>query len=327
MRRVLATDFGIWPMLQHMERASDQMVASSDFWVRLANYVLLYDQIVIPTGNLQILPVLRLMLGEAAFDELVRSKGIVLARFDQWLGYAGNGSGLIFFQIYDDPNRPPNMPNLGTAFFKPLDQAISNILAISNPPSTSQRRSEINNLLLDNVVKMPIQAMADGLKEETYKDILGSPYLRDFLALRNAGRSLDKLFGIEANQITVFSPHVPPESNDSLEIRAVLRVAFENFLLNLGGHADVTEITGDESTLNLLRAKGQRLGFSLEGKLAFAQIQKVSGVPDLGIAFATKRLSPLQLLDLRYSKHCQSLRDWFALGAPHSTADETIRRC
>ena len=96
--------------------------------------------------------------------------------------------------------------------------------------------------------------------------------------------------------------------------------------MNLGGHADVTEITGDESTLNLLRAKGQRLGFSLEGKLAFAQIQKVSGVPDLGIAFATKQLSPLQLLDLRYSKHCQALRDWFALGAPHSTTEETVRR-
>ena len=84
MRRVLATDFGIWPMLQNLQRASDAMVASSDYWSRLANYVLLYDQIIIPTGNLQVLPVLRLMLGEGAFDDLVRNKGIVLARFDQW---------------------------------------------------------------------------------------------------------------------------------------------------------------------------------------------------------------------------------------------------
>ena len=53
------------------------------FGQRLANYVLLYYQIVIPTGNLQILPVLRLMLGEGAFDDLVHNKGIVLARFDQ----------------------------------------------------------------------------------------------------------------------------------------------------------------------------------------------------------------------------------------------------
>lgn len=326
MRRVLTTDLGIWPMLQHLERASDHMVATNEYWARLANYLLLYDQLVIPTGNLQILPVLRIMLGEATFDELIRTKGIVLARFDQWFGYAGNGGGLVFFKIEDGPNRPKNVANLGTAFFKPLDQAIADTLSVTNPPSTVERRSQITNLLLDNVVQLPTQAIADGLKDEAYKDVLGSPYLRDFLALRNAGRSLDALLGIDPDQITIFSPHVPPERNDSREIRAVLRVAFENFLLSIGGHAEATEITGDDATLNILRAKGQRLGYSPEGERAFAQIQKISGVPDLGAAFASKQLSPTQIMDLRHSKHAQALRDWFALGAPSSTENETIRR-
>ncbi|SDH86398.1 SEC-C motif-containing protein [Propionivibrio dicarboxylicus] len=326
MRRVLATDFGIWPMLQNLGRASDHMLVSSDYWSRLANYLLLYDQLVIPTGNLQILPVLRLMLGELVFDDLIRTKGIVLARFDQWFGYAGNGGGLVFFQIMDGPDRPKDYPNLGTAFFKPIDQAIADTLSVTNPPSTVERRSAITNLLLDNIVQLPSQSIADGLKEEAYKDVLGSPYLRDFLALRNAGRSLDELRGINPNQVTIFSPHVPPEANDSLEIRAVLRVAFENFLLSVGGHAEANEITGDDATLNVLRAKGQRLGYSPEGAQAFAQIQKISGVPDLGAAFATKRLSPEQLLDLRHSKHAQALRDWFADGAPSSTEEETVSR-
>jgi hypothetical protein len=311
-------------MLQNLERASDAMVNSPEHWSRLANYVLLYDQIVIPTGNLQILPVLRLMLGEGAFDDLVRNKGIVLARFDQWFGYAGNGGGLVFFQARD--NHPQSTPNLATAFFKPLDEVISDVLTVTAPPSTVERRSQITNLLLDNIVTLPTQAIADGLKDETYKDILGSPYLRDFLALRNAGRSLDNLVGLGANQVTVFNPHVSPEPNDSPEIRAVLRAAFENFLLSLGGHVEATEVTGDNSTLNLLRAKGQRLGFALEGSAAFAQIQKVSGVPDLGAAYATKRLTSTQLLDLRHSKHCQALRDWFGRGAPGATSDEIMRR-
>jgi hypothetical protein len=313
-------------MLQNLERASDAMVTSPDYWSRLANYVLLYDQIIIPTGNLQILPVLRLMLGEGAFDDLVRNKGIVLARFDQWLGYAGNGGGLVFFQIRDSPNRPRPTPNLATAFFKPLDEAISDVLTVTNPPSTVERRSQITNLLLDSIVILPTQAIADGLKDETYKDILGSPYLRAFLALRNTGRSLDNLVGLGANQVTVFNPHVPPEPNESPEIWAVLRAAFENFLLSLGGHVEATEVTGDDSTLNLLRAKGQRLGFAPEGNQAFAQIQKVSGVPDLGTAYATKRLTSTQLLDLRHSKHCQALRDWFGQGAPEATSDEILRR-
>ena len=326
MRRILATDLGIWPMFQHLERASDQMVASSKFWARLANYVLLYDQIVIPTGNLQILPVLRLVLGEEAFDDLVRNKGIVLARFDQWFAYAGNGAGLVFFQVHDGPDRPPASPNLGTAFFKPLDQAISEVLSLTNPPSSSDRRSEITKLLIDNIVQVPTQAMVDELKDESYKDILGSPYLRDFLAMRNTGRSLDSLIGIGPNEMKIFSPHNPPGPHESLEIRSVLRVVFENFLLCFGGYTKATEITGDESTLNLLRAKGQRFGHSPEGDLAFAQIQEISGLPNLGAAFATKQLSSAQLLDLRYSLHSQALRDWFAAGALGATANETVRR-
>jgi hypothetical protein len=325
MRRILATDFGIWPAFKELERISDGMVSSPKYWTSLANYLLLYDQIVIPTGNLQILPVLRLMLGEEAFDDVLRNKGIVLARFDQWMCYAGNGAGLKYFKMQEGPDGP-RPPNLGTTFFKPLEQTISDILSITTPPSSSQRRSELSNLLIDNVVQLPIQAFVEGLKEESYKDILGSPYLRDFLALRNTGRSLDSLIGIAPNEVKIFNPHLSPDTNDHLEIGAVLRVAFENFLLCLGGYTGVTEVTGDDSTLTILRAKGQRLGYSPDGDRSFAQIQEIGGLPNLGEAFAAKQLSAAQLLDLRYSPHSQVLRDWFAAGAPNETADETVRR-
>jgi hypothetical protein len=326
MRRVLATDFGIWPAAAGLERISDAMFLSTQSWSRLANYVLLYDQVVIPTGNLQILPVLRLMLGEGVFDGLIRNKGIVLARYDQWFGYVGNGGGLIFFRIEGNPERAHLGPNLGTSFFLPLDEAVDTALKLTNPPSTEGRHTELKNLLLDNIVSLPTQKFADELKDEAYKDILSSPYLRDFFALRNAGRSLDNLVGIGPDKLTICCPNLPPAPEAVPEIQSVLRVAFENFLLSVGGHTQATEITGDQATLTVLRAKGQRLGYAPEGNGAFAKIQQVSGVPDLGEAFASKQLSPTQILDLRYSKHCQSLRDWFAKGSPSETAEETVRR-
>jgi hypothetical protein len=326
MRRILATDFGIWPTFGDIRHSSDRMVAAPEYWSRIANYVLLYDQTVIPTGNLQILPVLRLILGESVFDELVRNKGIVFARFDQWFAYQGGGGGLVFFTIGENPNLPTRGPNMGHAYFKPLDEAIDVALQITLPPSSPQRRNEIKNLLLDNVVKLPTAQIAEGLKEEAYNDISGSPYLRDFLSLRNAGRSLDNLVGINPDQITIFDPHGAKEGPQVPEVQSVLRVAFENFLLSVGGKVDVTEITSDDSTLAVLQAKGQRLGFLPKGKNAFAQIQKVSGVPDIGEAFAAKRISSNQILDLRHSKHCQALRDWFAQGTPGESAEETLRR-
>jgi hypothetical protein len=89
MRRLLATDLGIWPMIQSQERASDMMVNGPAYWARLADYLLMYDQLVIPTGNLQILSVLRFMLGDDVLLELLEARTIVLTRFDQWFGYLG----------------------------------------------------------------------------------------------------------------------------------------------------------------------------------------------------------------------------------------------
>ena len=326
MRRVLATDFGIWPAFQGLERISDAMVQSSEQWARLANYLLMYDQIVIPTGNLQVLPVLRLMLGEEVFDELIQTRGIVLARYDQWFGYAGNGGGLVFFTVHENPEIPRHGPNIFSSYFKPLEEAVDVALAVTNPPSTSQRRAELKNMLMDNIVLLPTQQFAETLKDEAYRDILNSPYLREFLALRNAGRSLDNLVGLGPGKVTTFNPHIPADADAVPEIRSVLRVAFENLLLSIGGHAEVTDVTGDKTTLNILRAKGQRVGFSPEGPHAFTQIQKVAGVPDLGMAFAGKRISARQLLELRYSSHCQAFRDWFATSSPGDHAEDIVRR-
>jgi hypothetical protein len=325
MRRVLATDFGIWPMAKNQEWPSDMMVASPDYWARLADYILLYDQIIIPTGNLQILPVLRLMLGEDVFDELIRNNIIVLSRFDKWFGYVGT-KGIIFFKVEDNPNVLKSFPNLAVSNFKPLDQAIDDALIATNPSSTNDRRNSIRNLLLDKVTVLPTEKILTGVKDEAYKDILESSYLRDFLSLRNADRSIENLIGGKSDTILIFNPHEPGRENSLPEIRAVLRVVFENFLLSLGGHTSASEITGDASTLSILNAKGQRIGYSPHGRHAFAQLQKINGVPELGVAFAAKQLSANQLLDLRMSKHAQALRNWFAKGAPAETENEAVAR-
>jgi SEC-C motif len=312
-------------MIQNQERASDTMVSTPDYWARLADYILLYDQIVIPTGNLQILSVLRFMLGDAVFIHLVENKCIVLARFDQWFGYVGTG-GVGFFRFMDNPDIPKTWPNIATSHFQPLDQAIDSILIAMNPPSTQELRIRLKNLLLDSVVPLPTETILTGVKEEAYRDIQESPYLRALLSIRNTGRSIENLAGSKSNTVTIFNPHVPPEKNDPPEIREVLRVVFENFLLSLGGHTLASELTGDAATLSVLNAKGQRLGYAPNGRRAFAQLQRVTGVPDLGAAFASKQLSPEQIVDLRMSKHAQALRDWLSIGSPAETADETVRR-
>lgn len=325
MRRLLATDLGIWPMIQSQERASDMMVNGPTYWARLADYLLMYDQIVIPTGNLQILSVLRFMLGDDVLLELLQTRTIVLTRFDQWFGYVGT-AGVVFFKVGDGPENKRAVPNLATSHFLPLDEAIDAAFIAMNPPSTPETRQKYKTLLLDHTAQLATESLLEGVRAEAYRDIQDSPYLQALLSIRNGGRSIENLAGSKADTVTVFNPHVPPEKNEPPEIRAVLRVVFENFLLGVGGKTEAGELTGDASTLSVLQAKGQRLGFSPHGRSAFGQIQQVSGVPDIGSAFASKQLSARQIIDLRQTKHAQSFRDWLAAGNPSSTAQEILRR-
>ncbi|WP_299489887.1 SEC-C metal-binding domain-containing protein [uncultured Shewanella sp.] len=308
MRRILATDFGIWPSIRDVESISNIMIHSKDSWSSLANYILLYDQLVIPTGNFQILSVLKIMLGEDILYELINNNVIVLARYDKWFSYSGSniasgqGSGLRFYQY------APNTDTLLSGYFKSLDEALNIGVSYSN----LKNHKGLSNAILDKAIPVTKNLKMIDFREETYRDILDSPYFKDFLSIRNRGVSLNKLNGIKKNSIKIYNPHTSNDDSKSAEIWSVLRAAFENFLLTIAIDSEVNEIRGDNYTLASFNAKGQRLGASIEGEKAFIQIQEISGVPNIGHAFATKNFSATQLLDLRESKHSQNFRNWFS---------------
>ena len=320
VRSIFATDFGIWPRAANVEKPAGEIWASASLKARFANYLVSYDQIVVPTGNLLVLPVLRLWLGEPMFDSLVSNNELVFARYDSWLAYAGNG-GLITFKISPGPDSPKI--NLATSFFAPLDEAISTALATTAPLSNDIRKAELTRLLSDKVAQLPA-SLFEKLKEDSYADILGSPQLRNLMLMRNRGGDLDRLHGSSPTSVSIFDPRSPAHLVP--EIDAVLRTGYENYLLRAAGHLGVTDMTGDGATLSVLRAKGQRLGFEAEGAQALVGMLRVSGIPDIGKAFAAGELSPEKLVDLRRTKEAVALREWLADGALSESAEETLRR-
>lgn len=327
MRRVLATDLGIWPSITDMVKTADALYLSPEHRSRIAEYLLLYDQIIIPTGNFQIVPVLRLLLGDDVFIELVTQRIIVFARVNEWIGYGGNGAGVLFFQVTGNQINPADEKNnILHAFFKPIDEALEMLLRVSNPPSTDLRRNELQKLITDTTFQIPQGKLTCDLKEESYRDVLGSPYLRNMLSIRNTGRTLDQINNMAPTLFTICCPHNRNYAPDMIEVQSVLQVVFENLLLGIGSETECQEIVGDNSSLSVLQAKGQRLGLPAHGSKAFAQIQSISGIPDIGKAFSVGILTSQELLDLRYSPHAKSLRDWFAKGRPGEEENQTVRR-
>lgn len=324
MRRLFATNFGIWPHFSHLKvSVSDQIYRSQAHRSALANYLLLYDQIVIPTGNFQILPVLRLLLGDDVFAHLVRNRFLVLVRFDRWLSYGGNGLGIGLFSIQEQAKQNPSV---GGGYFYDMEKAIDIALSNTAHPIRSMPPSQMKRLLLESSVELPLSEMNRRVPKETYADIAASRYLRAHFGGVNLGRPLNELAGIGANQLRLFSPHdeAPGACPDALGV--VLHVAFENLLLEMCDFAEASDITARTDTVDVVAAKLRRTGAAATEEVAFRAAQDIYGVPDLGAAFAAGELDSAAILTLRESKRGAEFREWCGRVDASASADERIDR-
>jgi hypothetical protein len=329
MRKILATDFSIWPMAEHPNPpVSDVILHSPEHWESLANYLLLYDQIIIPTGNFQIIPTLRMMFGEDVFDELVLQKVITFVRYNHWICYGGNGRGLAVFQVSEgEKDKDNRLRRLGLGFFKEIDEAISIMLNVSNPDFIKKGRKFITNLLIDSTSNIDLKSISNDLKNDTYRDIRDSKYLFNLFSPKKRNFDLDKLPGINDNQIRMLALHSEDKGEIiSPEITFLLKVAIENFILGIGSFVNATDIVSDNETFNVIKAKGQRFGCTIGGRDAFAKIQDISGVPDLGKAFADNSLKSKELLDLRNTASSTSFRNWIGSIDSRASSKEIVER-
>lgn len=291
------------------KRLADVLLNSNEHKIELINQLILYDQVWIPTSNLMVIPVLRLWLGESYFDLLIRENVIVLFRHDNWFGYVGNGGGLSFYQIRR--GKSDQKINLGTAGFLPLEESLPFILTITRPESSSERRNELESLLSEKIIELPVAKFADQLRNETYTDVLKSPILLPFFNLRHdIGSSLDKLKGIQSNQMKCCDPHSNSRDTNAIEIETLIEIAFRNFILHIGTELGVTDIQADKETFNVFWAKGQRFGFDKERLDSFSTILEVEGVPSIGTAFAKGSIGIKEVIKIRDLNSSRVFRDW-----------------
>lgn len=318
MRKVLATDLSIWPD-SAPEKVLSVMMANSGIKIKLANYLLLYDQIVIPSGNLLIVQVLRQILGEGIFDDLIRNHIIIFARYSKWIGYAPRGLGLT---IYSDRSNN-KFPLLSDAYFLSSEEAIDTVFRNGIIQTGIYRSSVLKPLILENTIDIDVDPWFRSLKDETHKDINESPYLREHLGFNRKGQKLNELKGIKNTQFRIHGLHTESAIKKGA-IDILLDVAFENFLLRFSSALDVSEITADSASLSLLRAKSCRAGIPTEQISSFVKIQGLENIPDIGTAFSHNQISIESILKLRESSSAIAFRAWLSQSAVNNNNAENI---
>lgn len=315
MSRLFATDYGIWPLAKDTFKLSDKMLASQEHKEGLANLLLNYEKIVIPTGNFQVLPVLRLMLGDDVFVELIQSGAIELARFSSWFSYfhkSDNSGGLSFFKIMDGDQSKFNFPggNISTSYFKGLEEAIDIALRNTVAPKNRVNDTFLKNLLLDKTIPVHQALNEEQFVKETYDDILKSDILSEFFMMKHKGTDLRRLDPNKNLMVQIYNPESPPDPSESLTARSLLRIAFENFTLGMASELNVDHISGRSKTVDVINSKLPRSMSVEASKSATLKIMDFNGIPDVGALFGSGSITARNILELRNLDQSVSFRKW-----------------
>ena len=258
--------------------------------------VLLHEEIVIPTDDFLSLTGLVGVLGESAILALIEAGCLRFLRAKGALAYIGNGAGLRYFEIASSEGTEHS-------FCAPLDAAIDWALrGLDKPPNSPKLRDAVIQVTRE----LSLGEIEQEVRHETYMDVLKSPHLRQFFALRN--HDLDQLAGIGPKNVQI---HGGPDSNwQGDEIGVVLALAATNLELRMLQLAECSDASTASPVGHLLRAKAERC-CGEHASSGFAVLREIANLPDIGESILQGSTAVDRLIRLRQSRNVEQFRCWF----------------
>jgi len=304
--------------LDHSLKANSLFLADSVGRSHLANQLLLYESIIIPTKDFGILPILISWLGLGLATHLLKSRAIEFLHLPSMLSYVGNGVGISAFLIKPSDSR--SFEWWQTAMFGEAPEAIEIQLRIMCPFIARKARERLVSLVFErtHILQYGNDEFMRAIVHETYTDIMQDQHLSAYamaLAGSPAKLRLQKLPNVDSK--TMIVPTHGPIDNPA---QLVLRIAETNmslFAATKVGDTDVlTPIGGDR----LLRSKVIRCGASPTAADGLSQILDLVELPDPGVAVTSGEVSVHDIVKIRRGRHSRSFRKWLR------TADSTDPR-
>jgi len=297
-RRIFAGD--LWPPLDiaTAERRRAQLQSAQDAISNLIHYLLLYDQIIIPTQDFMILVVLVNILGEKNLISLLEEGTVRFVRVRGSLAYAGSGGkvhGLCAFHITQTASGGSAHP-----YSRSLEDVLEWSLAFL-PSATNQQR--LAALTLGASEELPIETIQGAIKAETESDILLSERLGRYLSPEEIRGG--KLPSLRGKEIRLFSTAKRYD-----EVDFVLAVAHRNTGLYLAKQLQCEDSGSAVPMQELLAAKLDR-AVSDRPVEDWTSFRKLADIPDLGAGVVAGSLPVHRLLELRNSRGAQEFRVWF----------------
>ena len=236
--------------LQNTEKRNAVFQTNTSNLGHLANQLLLYDRVVIPTNDFGIVPILINWLGLRHFRSALDSGAICFLRRNGLLGYAGNGNGICTFEIRPTAAKP--FLWWQEALFGESEKAIE--LQLRNMCSfiSREERPILKSEIIEKtkIIKYDNELFKKNTVHETYTDIMRDESLSSEVRRLSGsvGRiNLTRLAGVAANQLQV--SRVEPIKNAVDLVLRVSEINMDVLMSTVYGDCDFFTSEGAEQIL------------------------------------------------------------------------------
>lgn len=276
----------------------------------LANQLLLYDELLIPTHDFGIVPILINWFGVDVFQNAVEVGSIGFARRKGLLAYVGNGNAISMVELRASEENPFKWWD--EALYGDTETAIYLQLLHNCPFLSSIQRTRLAELTLGRTqtIRYENNSFIENVAHESYRDIQASPVLSAFVVahetLEHGEVDLERLPSVGPGEARVLGIEGVKTSVD-----LVLRVAeinFELIMATLAGNVDLTTSWGAEEVLS---GKFRRAGIQPTAVSNFVCLLALNDLPDIGIAVASGKIRFSEIWALRSKRTSIEFRDWF----------------
>lgn len=285
----------------------------------LANQLLLYEKIVIPTKDFGIVPIFVNWFGLKIFLKALNSDAFHFLHLNSLLGYAGNGNGIIGFAMSQGESL--NWAWWQDAMWREMDIAIEQQLRNMCPSISRKERASIISKIISKSRNFEYENefFMKNIVQESYTDIINSKALSNFIKenskLTKGNIDLTRLEGIDPNQMKVSHTEGIKEPLD-----LVLRVAEINMEIVMGNLSSADLLTSPGAEL-LLKDKLKRAGIESKYLDGFLRLLELNKIPDINKAISSGSLSLLDIFKLREKRMSRKFRRWLREADPKDARD------
>jgi len=276
----------------------------------LAQQLLLYDKIIIPTTDFGVVPTLISWFGLNDFKKALSSGTLQFLRRDGMLAYNG-GLGIGLIRIEQGTNT--NFSWWQETLFERDDTSLE--IQLNNNLQTLSKRQ--HNSLIQKVLENTTHTnfnqkfFMDNIVKESYSDIMKSPSLLEMVKKHGKKRpdgsiDLERLLEVPSNKTRVLQQD--GQLTDIADL--VLRVAEINMEIAMAAQTENADLFTSQGTDNLLRQKLIRSKVPQKLLNGFLKVLDLTRIPDIRPAVEKGDLTLTEIWKIRHSTKGKKFREW-----------------